>query len=96
MATSLPPCPSKTPKRALSVESIYLTFATWESSYNRKIFWYKVNGDEERDFGSKQYKKIHDKNFDKNWGDNQDKLTMGNIMPGKRGAKKFNIRLVDK
>jgi hypothetical protein len=59
-----------------------------------KIFWFKVTDDHQVDFGSKQFKKIHCKNFDKNWDDNPDKLCMDNIMPQKRGSKQFKINLV--
>lgn len=59
-----------------------------------KIFWYKVKGKDAVKFGSKQFKKIHEKNFDKLWQDRDD-IDIDNILHRKKGSKQVNIRLID-
>ena len=55
-----------------------------------KIFWYRA-GKEEIQYGTTQFKKIHEKNYNKDWKDHQYDFNMENIMKKKNSSLKINL-----
>lgn len=51
-----------------------------------KIFWFRAKEEKMESFGCKQFRTMHDKNYDKHWMEKEYDLNMQNLLPSKRGS----------